>query len=140
MKARDLMSYPVISVRPHLPVHDAAARLVTNGFTAAPVVTAEGAVLGMVTEGDLMRSEIRPSEDPADSGVALPVSEVMPVGLIAVHPDDNVADVAALLLDFGVRAVPVIDEGNHLVGIITRRDILRGTPSDTSRGADSAAR
>ncbi len=139
MKALDVMSYPVISIRPHLSVHEAAARMVTHGFTAAPVVTAEGFVLGMVTEGDLLRGQVRRSADPANSRTTLPVIEIMPAGLIAVRPDDDVADIATLLLDRGVRAVAVIDEGDHLLGIITRRDILRGARSAQAREEDTAA-
>jgi CBS domain-containing protein len=124
MKARDVMSHPVITLRPHLPTRAAAARLVTHGFRAAPVVTAEGVVLGIVTEADLLRGQSL--NDEVATGPNPPVADLMTSGLVAVAPDDDVAGIGTLMLDRGVRVVPVLDHG-HLVGIITARDVLRRT-------------
>ena len=48
MQALDVMSHPVVSLRPHLRTRAAAAVLVSHGFTSAPVVTAEGELVGVV--------------------------------------------------------------------------------------------
>ncbi|MFC4944968.1 HPP family protein [Pseudonocardia sp. GCM10023141] len=128
LTVRDAMSHPAITVRPHLSVRAAAARLVTHGFTAAPVVTAEGVVVGIVTEADLLRGRIPAGAAAVDPTPDPPVSDVMTIGPIAVAPDDDMAAVAALLLDHGVRVVPVLDRG-HLVGVVTARDVLRRVAS-----------
>lgn len=60
MLARDVMSSPVITVRPDTPVHAAAALLVSHGFTAAPVADGGGRVVGIVGEADLVRGRIVP--------------------------------------------------------------------------------
>ena len=55
MKARDVMGLHVISVGPDIPVQAVANTLVKNGISAVPVVDRNGALMGIVSEGDLMR-------------------------------------------------------------------------------------
>jgi CBS-domain-containing membrane protein len=59
MKAHDVMSSPVITVRPDTLIPAAAQLLVSHGYTAAPVME-DGRVIGIVTEANLMRDQIRP--------------------------------------------------------------------------------
>ena len=59
MKARDLMSSPVITVGPDTPIRTVAEQLVSHGYTAAPVME-NGRVIGIVTEANLMRDRIHP--------------------------------------------------------------------------------
>ena len=124
MRARDVMTSPVITLRPDAPVHAAAALLCSHGFTAAPVVDAAGALVGIATEADLVRGRIVP-----DGWVVQPepdpvVGEVMTPAPAAMRPEDDLADVVALMLDARTRSVPIVDDGK-LVGIVTRRDVLR---------------
>jgi len=60
MRARDVMTSPVITLRVDVPVHLAAALLASHGFTAAPVVDHERRVVGIATEADLVRGRIVP--------------------------------------------------------------------------------
>jgi CBS-domain-containing membrane protein len=55
MKARDVMVCAVISVRPNARVEEVASTLLANRISAVPVVNEEGELLGIVSEGDLMR-------------------------------------------------------------------------------------
>jgi CBS domain-containing protein len=124
MRARDVMSHPVISLRPGTPAHAAAELLVSHGFTAAPVVTAEGELLGIATEADLLRSRIVPGA-PAVERRPEPTAEMVMTGRpYTCGPDDDLADVVAVMLDHAVRSLPVVDNG-RLVGIVSRRDVLR---------------
>jgi len=124
MRARDVMTSPVITVRPDTPAHVAAALLVSHGFTAAPVVTAEGGVVGIVTEADLVRGRIMPDGWVVEQPPEPTVGTVMTGTPLAFRPEDDLADVVSLMLDDGIRTVPIIDDG-RLVGIISRRDVLR---------------
>jgi CBS domain-containing protein len=126
MLAKDVMSSNVMTVRPHLPARVAAALLVANGFTSAPVVTAEGLLRGIVTEADLMRGQPIPDPDQTDDEPApdTTAGEVMTPEPVTMRPTDDLADVAAVMLANGVRSVPVVEDG-RLVGIISRRDVLR---------------
>jgi CBS domain-containing protein len=120
MQVREVMSCPAVTLRPHAPVPVAAARLVEHGFTGAPVMDAEGRLLGVVTEADLLRGGA--GRGAATAPVA--VREVMSVPPRVTEPTADLADVVASMLAAGVRMVPVV-EGELLVGVLTRRDALR---------------
>jgi CBS domain-containing protein len=118
------MSSPVITVSPTSPAHRAAALLVTHGYSGAPVVDRSGKLVGMVTEADLIRGQI-PSGSVAGGAPARPsVAQVMSRPATRVCPHDELADAAALMIDTRSRAIPVVEAG-RLVGILTRRDVLR---------------
>ena len=96
-----------------------------------------GLLVGMVSERDLLRHRV-----PADPTAHLrrdldrdperrprTVREVMSTGPVTTTPDADVADVADMMLQHDVRSVPVLD-GRVVVGIISRRDILRAAVRD----------
>ncbi|HEY0639042.1 MAG TPA: CBS domain-containing protein, partial [Pseudonocardiaceae bacterium] len=98
------------------------------GFTALPVVDDDGALVGIVTEADVLRGRVRP--DPRSRPAAdrpdppRAVGEVMTVPVVTVRPGTDLAEVAALMVEHGRRALPVLD-GDILAGIVTRRDLVR---------------
>jgi CBS domain-containing protein len=124
MRARDVMSSPVVFLRPHVPADVAAALLVAHGFTAAPVVDDDGRVIGIATEKDLVRGRIVPDGWTADAGPEPVVAVVMTHDPICVGPDDDLAGIVSVMFDYGIRSVPIVDDG-RLVGIVSRRDVLR---------------
>lgn len=131
MRAKDLMTRPVVTVGPGHPVRDVAGVLARNGVTALPVVDDDGDLVGIVTEADVMRGRILP--DPRGGYVpsAPPprtVGEVMTTDVVTVAESADVADVVRAMVDRGLRAVPVLrgsEPGDRLVGILTRRDLMR---------------
>jgi CBS domain-containing protein len=147
MRARDIMSTPVTAVRPGTPIKEAAALLAGGGFTALPVVDDGNALIGIVTEADLVRDRV--PRDPrslrhpggADSAdevrvVTTTVGEVMSTPVVAMGAGTDVAVLAKALLDAGQRSMPIVD-GSRLVGIVTRRDIVRVIArDDTTIAAD----
>ncbi|WP_214401428.1 CBS domain-containing protein [Pseudonocardia lacus] len=124
MLARDVMSSPVITLRPDVPVHAAAALLVSHGFTGAPVVDRAERVIGIVTEADLVRGRIVPDGWAVPEQPEPTVADVMTPAPISMQPDADLADVVALMLDEGIRSVPIVSDG-RLVGVVSRRDALR---------------
>jgi CBS domain-containing protein len=119
-----VMSTPVITLRPDVPAHAAAALLVSHGFTAAPVVDAGHRVVGIATEADLVRDRIVPEGWDVAERAEPTVAEVMTPSPIVMPPDADLADVVALMLDLDIRSVPIVDDG-ALVGLVSRRDALR---------------
>ncbi|GAA0937323.1 CBS domain-containing protein [Virgisporangium aurantiacum] len=131
MRVRDIMTRPVFTVRPTDPVEGAAALLADRGITAAPVIDERNRLVGMVSEGDLLRNRV--PEDPTAHLRATPefstrrphiVAEVMTRDVVTAWPTEDIADVARTMLSRDVRSVPVLDDG-HVIGIISRRDLLR---------------
>lgn len=132
MLVRDVMTSPAMSAQSITSVRDAAGLLAEHGFTALPVVNAIGDVVGIVTEADLLRGRIRHdarspllSRDLAAGPPRGTVGEVMTTNVFTAHPATDVADLAEQMHRLGVRSVPVVDSGGRLVGIVSRRDVLR---------------
>lgn len=131
MRARDIMTSPVTTVRPETSIKEAAAVLAGKGFTALPVVDEEDRLIGIITEADLVRDRV--PRDPralCHPGEELPtvattaVGEVMTTPVDAMGAGTDVAVLAKVLLDAGHRSMPIVD-GSRVVGIVTRRDIVR---------------
>ncbi|MEK1897448.1 MAG: CBS domain-containing protein [Rhizobium sp.] len=139
MQAKDIMSTTVISISPSASVRHAVAVMLQNRVSGLPVVDDDGRVCGMVTEGDmLLRREIRVSPRIARpietiSEIDLEryihsngwcVADVMSRDVIVARPDSEVADISESLQTHRIKRLPIV-EGGKLVGIISRRDILR---------------
>lgn len=128
MRARDIMTRSVLSVQPSVPVGKAAAMLAKRGFTALPVTNDAGELIGIVTEADLIGNRFPISEEAVDnaagSGPAATVGDVMTAPVVGVSHDTDVSIVAREMLAGKRRSLPIVD-GTVLVGIVTRRDIVR---------------
>ena len=124
MQARDVMTSPVITVSPDMSVPAAAALLDSHGFTAAPVVDAEGQVVGIVSEADLVRSPVVPDWWLIQRQPDPTVQQIMTSTPTTMRSADDLADVVTAMLDARIRSIPIVDDG-ELVGIVTRRDVLR---------------
>lgn len=120
MRARDIMSHPVITATPDMPVKTAGLLLSQHGFTALPVVDEDGALAGMVSEADVVADRFPPEP----GRPARKVGEVMTAPAAAVDLDAGARQLARLMVDRHLRSVPVTDRG-RLTGIVTRRDFLR---------------
>jgi CBS-domain-containing membrane protein len=138
MRVGDVMTRSVVSTSPHAPVKDAAVILAGHGVTALPVVDETGQLMGVLTEADVVRGRIPP--DPrrrawrgSAAGVTAPatVAEVMSSPVLTASPQTDAADLARVMIDQGVRSVPVVQEGG-VVGIVTRRDLVRTIARDDS--------
>ncbi|HET9138308.1 CBS domain-containing protein [Actinophytocola sp.] len=133
MRAHDVMTSPVVTVEPDTPLKAAAALLAARGFTALPVLDAEERLVGIVTEADLMRGRIpfdpRHHDPVPPAAEHATVADVMSAPVIFANPGTDLAELAATMLDSRLRSVPIVD-GHRLVGIVTRRDLVRLTGRD----------
>jgi CBS-domain-containing membrane protein len=132
MRARDIMTSPVVTVRADIPVKEAAALLAAREFTALPVVDGDDRLIGIVTEADLVRDRIPRDprhlvhvDVPPEQLPSRPtVGEVMSTPVTTMGPGADVVDLCTALLEAGRRSMPIVD-GSRLVGIVTRRDLVR---------------
>ncbi|MEV4049989.1 CBS domain-containing protein [Amycolatopsis sp. NPDC049688] len=118
MKARDVMTRPVVRVGPETPVREAIVLLTEHCVAALPVVGEDDAVLGVFTEADALRSGI--------TGAApdVLVATMMTTPAETVRLDTDLTEIARRMLGDRRRSIPVVDDEGVLVGIVSRRDML----------------
>lgn len=110
--------YPEIA--PETPIRRAAALLVEAHAAAAPVVDADGMIVGIVTQKDCFRSALSASYYQEWKGT---VADHMTTEVRSLPPDTDLATAANAFLDHPHRAFPVIEEG-HVLGLLRREDVL----------------
>lgn len=145
MKAADVMVTNVITVGPDAKVSEVARTLLENRISALPVVDASGRLVGIVSEGDLMRrtesdTEIHRSwwlnfltskEASAAEFVrshSQRVTDVMTPRVITASPDTPLHEIATLLERNRIKRVPIVKDGK-LVGIVSRANLLQALAS-----------
>lgn len=141
MKAADIMTTNVITASDQACVADVAELLLKNNISAVPVVDETGAMVGIVSEGDLVRraeigTQHRRSwwlELVARQGALASeylkehgqrVVDVMTRDVITVSPDTPLAEIANLIEKHGIKRVPVVDNGK-VVGIVSRSNLVQ---------------
>lgn len=143
MQAKDVMTTDVVTVSPDTPVRDIAALFLKHRISGVPVINGTGAILGMVSEGDLMhRPELgtdqqrrswwlrmlRSHEEEARAYVkvhGVRAADVMTRYVVTVEEDASLADIANTLEHHHIKRAPVVHD-DRLVGIVSRADLLRG--------------
>ncbi|WP_030902886.1 MULTISPECIES: CBS domain-containing protein [unclassified Streptomyces] len=128
LKVADLMTDEVVSVAPGTGFKDVAKLLAQYDISGVPVLDDEDRVVGVVSQTDLL-AHTGPGSHPAEqsSTVAGPPSagDVMSAPAVTVHAEETVAEAARLMTRRGIERLPVVDVEDRLVGIVTRRDLLR---------------
>lgn len=123
MRVADLMTRPVLTLRAQDTIEHAGALLSRNRITAAPVVDADGELIGIVSEGDLLRARHVPPGDA--TGRATIVADVMTSDVVVMRMDAELSDVAEAMLRHNVHSVPIVDGVAEVAGIVCRHDLLR---------------
>jgi CBS-domain-containing membrane protein len=122
MRACEIMTQSVVTVRAETEIQHAAQLLAEHGITSLPVLDDDHGLIGIVSEVDLIRD--RMPRDPRSHLRPDTSEQPDPARLVRDVMSADTADVAALMLEHNVRAVPIVD-GAKVVGIISRRDLLR---------------
>ncbi len=115
---KTIMSTDLITVSPSTKLSDVRRLFMTNKIHHIPVVRYKKLV-GIITTYDLWKNEIAPNEYSSTS-----VSEVMHSKVAKVGPMDKIGTAAEIFLDNRFHALPVVDEENTLLGIITSFDVM----------------
>jgi CBS domain-containing protein len=131
---KDVMTTRVIWVRKDATFREMAAALREHRVSAFPVLGDEEKVIGVVSEADMLTKEALDGEPGVFSSIlhrrdnekarGITAGDLMTAAVVAVRPDDTVEHAAKLMYDRRVKRLPVIDANDHLVGIISRADVL----------------
>jgi CBS domain-containing protein len=141
MKAIDVMSDTVITVTPDLEVTTIARLLVESGISAVPVVTPEGKLLGIVSEGDLIRRIESDTERGSSWWLEMfgssqqrvqdflkahgrTAADVMTRDVVTAGPDTSLREIANLLEKHRIKRVPIVEDG-QLLGIVSRANLVQ---------------
>lgn len=129
----DVMTAGALSLSPEARVNDAWQTLAEQRVAQAPVVNAQGQVVGLLLRADMAPLDLLPEPGAVKQAIELarrPVSEVMVSPVPTVAADTELRRVASVLLDTGLPGLPVTDERGQLAGFISRTDILRAVAAD----------
>ncbi|HSV25441.1 MAG TPA: CBS domain-containing protein [Xanthobacteraceae bacterium] len=155
MKAMDVMMTNVFTVGPDACVQDVAQILLANRISAVPVVGADGELLGIVSEGDLMRRAEAGTGKRRSWWLAMltrkevfaadyvkehsrKVTDVMSHGVVTATPETPLDQIAELLEKNGIKRVPIV-AGGKVVGIVSRANLLHALASLRKDAAPGAA-
>jgi CBS-domain-containing membrane protein len=124
-RVRDVMTSDVVTVDEHASFKEIAALITGRRVSALPVVDADGRVLGIVSEADLVLKEEFP-EGPAGGRLFQGRRQREDrAKAVTVGPDATVAEAARLLHRHGIKRMPVVDPAGPLLGIVSRADLLK---------------
>jgi CBS domain-containing protein len=115
---RDIMSKCVVSIRANATMLDAVKTLTKHHLSGAPVVTSAGEIVGFISEPNLMDVLFD------DSVRHAPVTDYMTRGAHVIGLHEPLAAAASMFAIYGIRRLPVVEDG-RLIGVVTRRDLLR---------------
>lgn len=150
MIAREIMSTDLKTVTPETTVREAAQLMADSQISGVPVVDAQGALVGIVSESDLIQTRRIPSwyyywvdlEGFIAAGTDLaqakardrvqelsrhlesPVSDVMTKKVMVASPEAPLEEIVRLMVSNRINRIPIVEQG-RLLGIVTRGDILR---------------
>lgn len=125
--ARDMMSIPVLSLSSDRTLLDAWTSMSHKGFHHIPVTSMDDTLVGMLSYQDLLRHvpELITAADQRQASRRR-LAEVMTSRVISATPVTEIRDIARVMLDERIHAVPILDHNRRVVGILAVRDLLQG--------------
>ena len=151
VKVKDAMEKYVIKFHTDDKISDIAQSLRDNKISGAPIVDKDNKVIGIISEGDIMRllevhsprlNLILPSPldwielpirmkyefdeiaEDMNKAASVHISEIMTKKVITIKEDDDISDAAQLMDTHSVNRLPVVDDERKILGIVTRGDLI----------------
>ena len=148
MKVKEIMTRDVVGINPDVDAQEALALLFSKKISGLPVIDAQGKLMGMFTEKDIL-SYILPSyiekvgrfvyeEDPKSAAKKfselnkVKVSQLMRKLVVTTTEDATLCEVARVMLTQKARRIPVLDKAGRMSGIVARCDILRALAKEAA--------
>jgi CBS domain-containing protein len=120
--AKDIMSSKLIVAKEGMRIEDAVKLLVNNKITGLPVVDQEGKMIGILSEYDIIAKVGQEQKiDPSIFNIGIPYSK----SVETVNEDTSLQEILDRFIQLKCRRLPVLDKQNRLVGIISRRDVMK---------------
>ena len=129
MRISDVMTREVATVRPDQTAREAATFMLNADAGSIPVTEGDR-LIGMITDRDIAVRGIAKGHGPDT-----PVRDIMTSGIVCARTSDSVEDVASKMSEAQVRRLPVIDDSEKLVGIVSLGDLSRETDGETAHHA-----
>lgn len=119
LTAKDVMTRHVITIDPESSLQEAIHMLIDKGISGMPVVDENEKMVGIISEKDIIHfyTFSRNMQN-------IKVKEAMTRDVVTFSPETSVEQIALAIAERGFRRAPII-EGDRLVGIISRRNIIR---------------
>ena len=124
IRAKVVMNTSVITAGPEEDLYEAMRMMTLHNITGLPVVDEDANLLGIITEKDILALLYPSLEEASLDRVVGRVGDFMTRNVVCFAPEDTLSEVAECLSTNDFRRVPILDDG-RLVGIISRRDVLR---------------
>lgn len=120
--AKNYMATSLVTFTPDMDIYEAAALLIDNRISGAPVVNEKGKIVGLLSEQDCLKVILNRGMHDLPSGT---VSDFMSPKecIVSVTPDTGIFEIAEMFVKYKFRRFPVVEYGN-LVGLISKRDLL----------------
>ena len=150
MRARDVMTSEVVTVGPDMGVGDVARLMLDRHISGVPVVDGAGRLVGIVSEGDLMRRAelatggepwwLATSKSPEEKAKAyakahgMKVADVMTKVVVTIGENEPLDRIAMLFEERGIKRAPVVRDGK-IVGIVSRANLLQGVAAGKAGNA-----
>ncbi len=123
LTVKDLMRTEVITLTPGTTLQEARAKMTDLGVHHLPVVDRERHLIGILSQRDLTRA-LEPALAAQGLRTTLATGDVMTTDLVVAHPETPAAMAVEAMIACQIGSVPVVDEANHLVGLVTETDFL----------------
>ncbi|RJQ13887.1 MAG: CBS domain-containing protein [Nitrospiraceae bacterium] len=150
LKAKDIMTMDVVTVKPEATVEDLARLLMTNKISGVPVVDDNNSLVGIVTENDLISQNKRlhiPTvirlfdaflligagrmEEEIRKMVATIVDEICIKKVVSVKEETTLEEIATIMAEQGIHLLPVLRD-SKVIGIIGKADVVRAMTHEAS--------
>jgi CBS domain-containing protein len=125
MNIQEIMSQPAVTCRPNDTLNTAAQLMWEHDCGAIPVVNDDNFVVGMITDRDICMATYTRGSAPRE----IQVADTMANEVFSCHAGESLEAAERLMSDKQVRRIPVVDDGNHPVGLLSLNDIARHAAS-----------
>lgn len=147
MQVREIMSSPAITVHPATEIREVARTMRENVISGVPVVDDSGALMGLITEMELIArnapvhepryiavlsalipvsiEDYRQYKEQLRQALAINAADLMQVEVATIKPDALIEEALEAMLNPEVTMLPVVDEGARVIGVVTRTDLVR---------------